>query len=71
MASCESSLRILPDTFGLLEPEWYIDSEHLCDTLENPKYWSEDAFERDPQPACLAYRRLVSNLIGQMGTRRK
>lgn len=71
MTSCESSLHILPDTFGLLEPEWYIDSKPLCNTLENPKYWSKDTIERDKQPAFLAYRRLVSYLIGQVGTRRK
>lgn len=47
MASCEYSLHILPDTFGLLEPEQYIGSEPLCNTLENLKYWSEDTVERD------------------------
>lgn len=71
MTSCESSLHILPDTSGLLEPEWYIDSKPLCNTLEKPKYWSEDTIERDKQPACLAHKRLGSNLIGQMGTRRE
>lgn len=71
MTSYESSLHILPDTFGLLEPQQYIDSEPLCNTLKNPKYWSEDTIEKDTQPACLEHRRLVSNLMGQMGTWRK
>lgn len=45
MTSCESSLNISPDTFGLPEPEKHIDSEPLCNTLENPKYCSEDPIE--------------------------
>lgn len=71
MTSYESSLHIVPDTFGLLEPEQYIDFEPLCNTLENPKYWSEDTIERDTRPAYLANRSLVSNWVGQKGTRMK